>query len=409
MGPWEYLDDDGVFGAPGIEQIKADPGVINWEWWDNVFTHPPEGSPFWYATDPGVGWQGNWRQIFGPLKQHGVKPIVSLRVQNAQTQPDWAAALNPPNTEAGRNEWWEHVFSVVYWMNVRNDYRVDDWEIGNEANHKGQGWAGTEDDYWDFARLTHDAIDYVYRRFLPHRRHRIYAPVSAGTSVNEAGERFGWIKDALQKVPECFDCVDYHDFSDDPTQNIRDVHAIMDAAGQGRRDLWITEWGPVYDGSQTYDEVPGGLLMLQNLIRMSRPGADHVFGNCIVNLYDSPTRKYLVGRNGERRLGFYAMRMGIRALQGGRPLHDTTSDTADLLAATTRTRDRIDLLVTNANTSQAYDVAADLSRLSRRGAGELREFSDRVQDQVVGRVDLHGGRANFRVPAGGAVLAHFDR
>lgn len=201
MGPWEYLDDDGVFGAPGIEQIKADPGVINWEWWDNVFTHPPEGSPFWYATDPGVGWQGNWRQIFGPLKQHGVKPIVSLRVQNAQTQPDWAAALNPPNTEAGRNEWWEHVFSVVYWMNVRNDYRVDDWEIGNEANHKGQGWAGTDDDYWDFARLTHDAIDYVYRRFLPHRRHRIYAPVSAGTSVNEAGERFGWIKDALQKVP----------------------------------------------------------------------------------------------------------------------------------------------------------------------------------------------------------------
>lgn len=413
MGPWEYLDDDGTFGNPTITDIKADPQVINWAWWDEIFTNPPEGSPFWYATEPGVGWKGNSRKIFGDLKNAGVKPVVSLRVQNAQIKPDWAAALNPPNTPQGRNEWWEHVFAVVYWMNVRNDYRVDDWEIGNEPNHAGQGWAGiaTEDDYWEFVKLTADAIDYVYQRYLPGRSYRKYAPVSAGASVNEAGEKWGWIKDALAKVPQYFDCVDYHDFSDDPSGRIREVHQVMNSVGEGHRDLWVTEWGPVFKGGDSYLKVSNGILMINNLIRMSWPGDGHVYGNHIVNLYDAVNRPYLIGPDGERRVTYYALRMAIRALQGGRPTHQSVTSSPDLLAITTENPSGgFDLLVTNSSTTASYVVRADLSELVGKAQGELREFSAQRHDEVVGtrRTNRHG-HITLQVPRNAALLLHLDR
>lgn len=405
MYAWEWQDDDGIYGLPTIDDIKSDANVINWQWWDNALTNPPEGSPFWYATDPGVGWQGNWREIFESLKDAGVRPFVSLRVQNAALKPDWSRALNPPNTPEGRNEWWEHTFACVYWLNVRNDYRVDDWELGNEPNFDGQGWLGTEDDYWDFVKLTKDAIDYVYRRYLPDRPYRTYAPVSAGTSVNDAGERFGWIKDALQKVPDFFDDVDYHDFSDDPSTNIRDVHQIMDAAGQGSRRLWVTEWGPVYGhGADSYLKVSSGVLMLQNLIRMSSPGS-YVYGNHIVNLYDAPDRAYLVAKDGTRRVTYYAIRMGVRALQGGRPTHQTVASSPDLMGITTRDRSgEICLLVVNASASTAYTVTADLSELAGNGIATTWEFSERKHDQIIGRRALENGHLTFRVPSTAAVL-----
>lgn len=412
MGPWEYLDDDGAFGTPTIEDIRADPNVINWGWWDEVFTNPPEGSPFWYATEPGVGWKGSSRQIFEDLKQAGVKPVVSLRVQNAQIKPDWAAALNPPVTPDGRNEWWEHVFAVVYWMNVRNDYRVDDWEIGNEPNHPGQGWEGiaTEDDYWDFVKLTADAISYVYERYLPGRTYRTFAPVSAGTSVNEAGEKWGWIKDALTKVPQYFDCVDYHDFSDNPAGNIREVHQVMTAAGEGDRQLWVTEWGPVFKGADSYLKVSNGILMINNLIRMSWPGDGYVYGNHIVNLYDAVNRPYLIAPDGERRVTYYALRMGIRALQGGRPTHQSVTSSPDLLAITTESPDGgLDLLVTNSSTTVAYRVRADMSELVGRARGELWEFSAKRLDEPVGVRGTYRGIVEFRVPSNAAILLRLNR
>ncbi|MGS2617777.1 hypothetical protein ACVCAH_25125 [Micromonospora sp. LZ34] len=412
MGPWEYLDDDGVFGAPTIEHIKADAGVVNWAWWDEIFTNPPEGSPFWYATEPGVGWQGNSRKIFGDLRDAGVKPVVSLRVQNAQIKPDWAARLNPPNTPEGRNEWWQHVFAVVYWMNVRNDYRVDDWELGNEPNHPGQGWKGiaTEDDYWEFVKLTKDAIDHVYQKYLPGRPYRAYAPVTASTSVNEAGERFGWIKDAFRKVPQYFDAVDYHDFGVDSSDRVREIHEIMNEFGYPDRPLWITEWGPVFRGADTYHKVPYGVEMINTLIRGSWPGDHYVYGSHIVNLYDAPTRAYLIGADGTRRTTYYAMRLGIRALQGGRPTHRSVASNPDLLAITTENvDDGIDLLVTNSSAVSGYDVQADLSELLDRAMGTMWEFSADKHDTAVGHRPVRHGRVTFHVPSTGAVLLRFPR
>src|SRR5258705_7938812 len=120
MSRWEAQDDDGVFGSPTIAEIKANPNAINWTWWDNEMTTPPDNSDYWWSGTPGTTWQGNARTIFQSLKDAGIRPVLTIRNVDNNDKPVWAAQLNPPNTTAGWNEWWEHVFATFYWLNVRN-------------------------------------------------------------------------------------------------------------------------------------------------------------------------------------------------------------------------------------------------------------------------------------------------
>jgi hypothetical protein len=153
--------------------------------------HPPNGSDYWWSGTPGTTWQGNARTIFSALKAAGIRPVLTLRNVDNNNNPAWAQALNPPNSTEDWNEWWEHVFATVYWLNVRNDYRVDDFEIHNEPNNSGQGWAGTEAQYFELVQQTRDAIAYVYTTFLPGRTFHIYAPVTTGGPVRQFA-RPGW-------------------------------------------------------------------------------------------------------------------------------------------------------------------------------------------------------------------------
>ena len=68
MSRWERQDDDGVYGSPTIDQIKANPNLVNWTWWDNIMTTPPDGSDYHWSGEPGTTWQGNARTIFRHLK-----------------------------------------------------------------------------------------------------------------------------------------------------------------------------------------------------------------------------------------------------------------------------------------------------------------------------------------------------
>src|SRR3954454_22278558 len=148
MQRWEQQDDDGVFGSPSIAQIKANVNAINWAWWDNAMSTPPNGSDYWWSGDANL-WQGNARTIFSALQTAGIRPILTLRNADNNKNPAWAAQLNPPTTTAAWNEWWEHVFATVYWLNVRNNYYVDDFEVHNEPDNSGQGWGGTLSAYYE--------------------------------------------------------------------------------------------------------------------------------------------------------------------------------------------------------------------------------------------------------------------
>ena len=117
--------NDTSYGALSPADIKANVNAVPWDIWDKNM--------------------GPRRSFFGQTKADGVKLMLALRNTGVNHSASWMA--NPLRTTADNNEWWEHVFATIYWLNVRNDYQVDDFEVFNEPDNNGQGWGGTEADY----------------------------------------------------------------------------------------------------------------------------------------------------------------------------------------------------------------------------------------------------------------------
>jgi hypothetical protein len=390
-------DDSNVYGSPTIAQIKANPNVINWKTWDNVMTNPPNGSDYSWQSAP--RWQGNARTLFSELKAAHIRVILNLRNRDDQNQPTWSP--NPPVTTADWNEWWEHVFATVYWLDVRNNYNVYDFEIQNEPNIPLQGWApqASEEQYFTFAKYTADAISYIFRTYLPNQAFHIYAP--ATTSGN-------WDIDALQRIPQYFDSMDNHVYYN-YTQSVESIHSLMNKAGYPDRPLWITEWGSY---KREYDSEPFGVGLINDLISGSFPGNNYVYGSTIFALYDFGTNALgLIDYKGNRRVDYYAMRMGIRALQGCRPAYQSVSNTKDLLAITTVDPNKnIYLLITNTNPRTSYTVQANLSALSAlqsSASSVMWQFGDGILDKVVSEPSLSNGVTSFTIPASSAILVEF--
>jgi hypothetical protein len=400
MSRWEYQDDDGVYGSPTIDQIKADPNVINWAWWDNVMTNPTCGSDYgsnWDGCPPAV-WAGNARTIFQQAKDNNVRLVVTLRNVDNSNNPAWAnTQMNPPNAPEDWNEWWEHVFATVYWANVRNDYHIDDWQVHNEPNNGSQGWAGTIEDYYLFAQYTADAIRYVYNTYLPGRTPHIYAPVSGGS----------WPRDVLINAGQYYDMEDMHNYDTDVSTRHQQANQWVIDYGGGAYPLVDSEWGS-WHASQ-YDSLANAVkLLTENLIRMSKPNLDYVYMNHVFALYDwqtwgsglihgySPNQTYTPG--------YYGMRNAIRALQGCKTTYQSTTSNTKLLAITTQDGSgNIYLLVSN-NAPSAYQVDANLSALITSGVGTIYEFSSTRNDEVAGTVTLSNGHAVFNVPNGSVVV-----
>jgi hypothetical protein len=141
MSRWEPTNAESTYGSPSIAQIEADPNVINWAFYDNIFTNPPGGSDYSWSASTGIP-PVSAATIISDLNAHNITPIIVLRNRDNNGNPAWSP--NPPVTAADWNVWFEHVFATVYWFNVRHTYVVDNWEVHNEPNNSGQGWGGTE-------------------------------------------------------------------------------------------------------------------------------------------------------------------------------------------------------------------------------------------------------------------------
>lgn len=401
MSRWEFEDDDGVYGWPSIEQIKADPDLIQWHWWDQVMSDPPNGSDYHWSGSPDLVWQGNARTIFAALQQAQIRPVVTLRNIDDGGKPGWAQRLNPPRTEADRNEWWAHVFATVYWLNVRNDYRVDDFEIHNEPDYPQQGWGGTQADYLELLRVARDAIAHVYDTYLPDRRFTIHAPVSLSGS--------SWPLILLRTDPTLFEAVNIHNYEASIARYTQVVRRWMREAGVDTKPLWMSEWGSY---GADYDRLPFALGLIENLIRGSQPGLDHIDGSHLFSLYDWGRYEEQQGLiSQQRRLGYYAMRLGVRALQGGRPTFAVTSSQPGLLSIATQDcpeqGNSTHLLIVN-RSQTAYRVEADLSALLQSAHGTLRQFNASTLDQVVDYPELDQGQTQFELPAATAIAIEFE-
>lgn len=392
---WETQDDSGGYGTPSINDIKANPNAIDWTRWDAAMTSPPAGSDYSWSKSTAV-WQGNARSIFSQLKAAGIKPVVVLRNQDNFRTPLWIA--NPPKTTADWNEWWEHVFATIYWLNVRNDYHVDDWEIHNEPDNASQGWGGSLADYYTFAQYTNDAIQYVYKTYLPGRTPHVLAAGTVGGST--------WPQGLLANAGTSFDSMDIHNYDADVSGYDRTVHGWMNAAGRASMPLWVSEWG-TYTGG--YDSLPFTTTLLSNLIRMSQPGDDYVYGSHLFSLFDwsgsAEPFQGLIDASGTKRLSYYALRMGIRALQGCRTTFQTTSNTSDLKAITTREAGgNLDVLVTNTSQTAGYTADVNLQNLVSDGVGTLWRNDATHQDTLSDNPTLVNGHTTVNVPANGSVL-----
>jgi hypothetical protein len=400
MPRWEPHDDDGFYGSPTIEQIKANPDVIPWQVWDRAMTNPPGGSDYWW--DPKQPqWKGSAVTLFGQLQKAGIRTMITLRNQDDQRNPSWAP--NPPTTTADWNEWWEHVFALVYWLNVRHHFNINDFEVHNEPNVPLQGWQGTRIQYFTFVQYTHDAIDYVYHTYLPGQTYHIYAPASAAVPEQDG---IIWPRDALQNIPDAFDSISFHTYEDNIAPPVEQVHGWMDASKHSDYPLWLTEWGSY---QRRYNSVPFSVDLLTNLIRTSSPGNDYVYGSQIFSLYDYDTTfTGLIDYKGNRRAAYYAMHMGIRALQGCRPTYQSIVNQSKLQAITTIDADQhIYLLVTNQDSKNWYDVNTDLSALRRIASGIMWQFDEVHMDTSAGNPQLNNGHVTFTIPANGAMLLKF--
>lgn len=394
MSRWEAEDDDEDYGEPSINEIKANPNLVNWQWWDKVMTEPPNGSDYWWSGSPGTTWQGNAREIFATLKEANIRPVLTIRNLDNGWSPSWAMQLNPPRTNDDWNEWWEHVFATVYWLNVRNDYQVDDFEIHNEPDNRSQGWGGNQSDYFELVKVAKDAIDHVYKTYLSDRPHHIHAPVTVGSSR--------WPLEAWRQIPQYFDSFNIHDYTTDISSYVGQVQTWS----EGTYPIWLGEWGSYQN---EYDSVPFGVNLINNMMRGSQPQS-YVYGSHIFSLYDwgnQGKHQGLIEPNGERRISYYAFRMGVRCLQGGRSTFSTSTTSKDVIALTTQdTEGNIILLVTN-TASESYTVNADLSELITNGTGIIWEFSSDVKDDAIAYLVLDRGRVTFKLPANAAISVKF--
>jgi hypothetical protein len=97
MSRWEWQDDDGAYGAPSIDQIKADSNAVNWAWWDAAMTSPPNGSDYWvhaWMNSTGHGdrevWLSEWATYRGGYDQAttGVNTVLANMIRGARPGDD---------------------------------------------------------------------------------------------------------------------------------------------------------------------------------------------------------------------------------------------------------------------------------------------------------------------------------
>jgi hypothetical protein len=391
MSRWETTDDDDQYGLPTIAQIKANPDLIPWEHWDEVMAHPASGTDYAFSGIPQDLWQGSASTIFQTLKAAHIRPVVSIRNTDPGWHPDWALALNPPRTSEDWNEWWEHVFATVYWLNVRNDYGVDDFEIHNEPDNRAQGWGGSQADYFKLVEVAADAIKHVYQTYLPDRTVSIHAPKTTGGS--------DWPQTILAKLPRKFNTINVHNYDWNIADYLKRVRGWMQRTIHARSPLWVGEWGTYTKQHGGYDDLGFSLNLIKNMIRMSQSEIN-VYGSHIFSLYDWGRNGSLVGlinAAGDRRLAYYAFRMGIRALQGGRPiLLSSRSDLATIVTQANEDPKIFYVLIVN-DQPKSRQIDLDVSALLKAGTATQREFGLTNLDEIIDTIPIDHGQLPFDI------------
>ncbi|MDQ3458129.1 MAG: hypothetical protein M3498_02305 [Deinococcota bacterium] len=433
MQTFEPTDDDGKYGSPTMSDMKrvlaGNPSRVN------DFVN-------WAAFDKNMRATGNiLRELY---KVPGMEPIMILR-NSGNWGTFWVPRMNvtgagcktssgqtivwPQFSSADWNEWWQHVFAVVYWINVRNgsSMRVDRWSAFNEPNQQksphSQGWCGTKAQYLEFVKYTNDAIDFVYKTYLRDRPRWVHGGAVAMSSGwedwfrpmlrNGSGKSF---TDRNYFQPSMFDVIDIHPYATSMPRHVSTAQRLSRESGTAsyvrNYPIWTSEMGG-YKSNQ-WDSLPLIIdTLVNNLIAGSTPGDSRVEGAALWRMYDGSSDSWgLIKSNGSRRAGFYAMRLAVMALNGGKAVYPTQlSSSTNVRAITTREGSGgYNLLMTN-RSSTSYKTQADVSSLLASGSAELYLFNgSRKGSNSLTRLSafrFSGGKLNFDLPPSSIVLVRF--
>ncbi|MGE5529219.1 MAG: fibronectin type III domain-containing protein [Patescibacteria group bacterium] len=387
MSRLEKTDDDGVYGSPAIDQIKADPNVINWAAWDTVMR--AKDNYTWTNSPLPVSFE----DIISGCKSIGVEPVITVRNRDNFGNPSWSP--DPPVTAADWNEWWEHVFATVYWLNVRNNYGCKFWEIHNEPDNGNQGWGHGLAPYYTFVQYTADAINTACA--LAGIQPYILAPVCQNKDTN-------WINAVLDNVDSHFNVVDYHCYDRSSQSYAATVHTSVRTHNPDGfiEPIFNSEWG-TYRSS--YNSVSAALTYATMVWEMCQP-ATYVFGHTIFSLYSwtGDTFDGLILQNGTKTYTYYAYGTICRGLQGGRDMYAFTNSDTSIKVAATKDADGFYLTIINSN-SGAKTINANIGAHVTNGTANLYAFSASHQNTLMGTAQVSGGQLSFTAPGSSIVVA----
>lgn len=394
---FEPVDDDATYGSPDIPSIKANPNIINWSAWDTQFNRT---DGYFWALKPN---QANVRasDMFAALNTAGVDVVFAIRPRDNNNTPTWMPAV-PIDTQADKNEWWEHVFATVYYVNVLHNWNIDRWEIHNEPNQNGQGWlnnGGSAAEYNTWLADTVDAINYVYATYLSNRPHNIHAPVLSGNP-----NRNTWATTVLDASDSLFDTFDYHWYSnnqDSIAQGYIDTLIAHNPDGI-LEPMWNSEWGTY---NSTYNTVTAALDYTEQLYKMNLP-TSYVSGSDIFSMYYWGTAEGMVRDDGTKQETFYALKTAMPAIQGAKPQYQisgTLPSTLKVLSSKDATG--FYLLVINRGTGSAnQSITADVSAHRSSGTASVTEYSTANKAVVVATPSVTAGSVSFTSPANSVVV-----
>jgi len=344
-------------------------------------------------------------------------PLILLRTYDDQGQPEmrpsaqWAP--RPPVDAAFRAEWWQHSFSVAYWLNVRNNYSVTHFQVLNEPDWVGQGWleyGGTSAQYVQLVQDAYDAISYANSfAGLPVYLH---APVVADYNSP-------YVTAILDNADAAVQVVDYHTYADNVLPSIAGISSTINSHNTDAilEPIWVSEWGALWS---TYDTFERAMLTAKQLLTFSEK---QVQGVTVFNMYDwsaTPGQDYGLldlQSNGGKTVSvptetYYAYRLMLRGLVSGKqrlPLTTFGLDSYTQLMAT-RDEDNIYVIFLRDSTGASIPVTLDLAELGiGYGTARVFEYSLAFKDEVVISPTVSAGILSFTAPANGLSLVVVPR
>lgn len=382
MSRLEATDDDGVYGSPTIAQIKANPDIVPWSIWDQRFNDPAN-----WPMNEGVSVVP--AQVFADCVANGIVPLICLRAKDIHAGPAWTP--NPPYTQADLNEIWEYCFAMAYWLNVRHNYGIFEWQAWNEPDRSSQGWTGTDYDYANqFVTTMYDAVSFANSLAAP------AVPVWM-----HVGNSPGWgpLNAALDYADAQSQVADYHYYRSSQTSQAQNCFGQVQAHNPDGilEPLWNSEWGTYRQSYTTYTQAAVVADDLYEYAWFDTTVGDHLRGSSIFVMWNWGAPDNGLVNDGVKTVTYYAHRIMNRGLNGYKDIMQTSGASGQFIV----TRDATNVYVTVLSSGSAYTV--NLSALGITNAtAALYYWNASNNDQVVATPAVANGQVTFTSLADGA-------